>query len=165
MLNQQLPIQTYRRDHFYVSTDAAKLDIEMIHDYLCNRSYWAKEIAKERVIRLVNHSFCFGVYVVDNGEYRQIGFARAVTDFTTCAYISDLFILEAYRGFGLGKWLVECMLNSPELQGLRKWMLHTQDAHTLYTRFGFQPYAVPENYLEFRPKSTPPAPPTALDQP
>ncbi len=152
MLNQQFSIQTNHRGKFIVSTDAAKLNITFIHDFLSNRSYWAKGISKERVVRLVNHSFCFGVYEVKNDKENQVGFARAGTDFTTCAYISDLFILESYRGKGLGKWLVDCMISSPDLQGLRKWMLHTQTAHTLYTRFGFQPYAMPENYLELRPK-------------
>ncbi len=152
MLNQQVPIQTSQRDEFLISTDASKLNIEFIHDFLSNRSYWAKGISKERVIRLVQYSFCFGVYDVKDGKESQVGFARAVTDFTTCAYISDLFILESYRGRGLGKWLVACMIGSPDLQGLRKWMLHTSTAHTLYTRFGFQPSATPENYLELRPK-------------
>ena len=151
MLNQQIPIQTNQRDGFLISTDVSKLNIEFIHDFLSNRSYWAKGVSKERVARLVKYSFCFGVYDVENDEENQVGFARTVTDFTTCAYISDLFILESYRGRGLAKWLVDCMISSPDLQGLRKWMLHTQTAHTLYTRFGFQPYAMPENYLELRP--------------
>ena len=151
MINQLFPPQILHRGNFFVSTEYQKLDIHIVHDYLCNQSYWAKGVSFEQVKRSVEYSFCFGVYVVEEGSELQIGFARVMSDFTTFAYIADVFILETYRGHGLGKWLVECILSHPELQNLRRWTLNTKDAHTLYTRFGFKPITNPEESLIFRP--------------
>ncbi|HEX6386774.1 MAG TPA: GNAT family N-acetyltransferase [Anaerolineae bacterium] len=146
--NHQFPIQEYRRTGFVVSTDPNRLDVDVIHNFLANEAYWSPGIAREVVARAMEHSLCFGVY---DGDGRQVGFARVITDFTTFAYLADVFMLRPYRGQGLGKWLVECMLAHPELQGLRKWTLNTQDAHGLYRRFGFQPNPHPENHLVYRP--------------
>jgi GNAT superfamily N-acetyltransferase len=124
----------WRRDDGYViSTDPALLDVGMIHDFLAHRSYWAQEIPLELVRRSIEHSLCFGLYA--GGE--QAGFARVVTDFAVFAYLGDVFVLEAHRGRGLGTWLVETAVGCPELQGLRRWDLATNDAHELYRRFGF----------------------------
>lgn len=144
-------IQTYRRDNYLISTDVDKLDIDMIHTYLAEESYWSAGISREKVARFVLYSLCFGVYDRCETGDRQIGFARTVTDYTTFAYLADVFILDAYRGHGLGKWLVASILSHPDVQGLRRWSLRTADAHSLYTRFGFRPYDKPANQLDFRP--------------
>jgi GNAT superfamily N-acetyltransferase len=119
---------------YKVSTDKDRLDLDMVHDFLSNRSYWAVGISPEAVERSVENSLCFGVYCAG----QQVGFARVVTDFATIAYIGDLFILEAHRGKGLGKRLVRTIMEHPDLQGLRLWLLGTQDAHGLYEKFGFK---------------------------
>jgi GNAT superfamily N-acetyltransferase len=121
-------------DGYDISTDKERLDVAMIHDFLSNRSYWAKGIPLEVVRRSIEHALCFGVYHAD----AQVGFARVVTDFSTIAYIGDLFILEQHRGKGLGKRLVKTIMEHPGLQGLRLWLLGTQDAHGLYEKFGFR---------------------------
>lgn len=139
-------IQEYHRDNFLISTDPDRLDLDTIHHYLAHESYWAQGVARETVARSLAHSLCFGVYDGD----QQIGLARVITDHATFAYVADVFILEAYRGQGLGKWLVECLLAHPECQGLRKWTLDTEDAHGLYEPFGFQP-APPGKHMVFRP--------------
>lgn len=144
-------IQTYQRDNFLISTDVDKLDIDMIHTYLAQESYWSAGISREKVTRFVRYSLCFGVYDQQVIGDQQIGFARVVTDYTTFAYLADVFILDAYRGRGLGKWLVASILSHPDVQGLRRWSLRTADAHSLYTRFGFKSYAKPANQLDYRP--------------
>ncbi len=118
---------------FYISTDRSLLDIDMIYNYLAGESYWAKNIPRDVVERSIANSFCFGVY----HKGQQIGFAKLITDKATFAYLGDVFILEAYRGKGLSKWLVETMQAHPEMQGLRRWILATRDAHKLYERFGW----------------------------
>ena len=120
------------RDGFTVSTDPARLDVDAIHACL-TRSYWAAGIPRDVVDRSLRHSVCFGLYHGD----AQVGFARAVTDFATFAYVADVFILEDHRGRGLSKWLMECILDHPDLKDVRRWHLVTRDAHGLYARFGF----------------------------
>jgi GNAT superfamily N-acetyltransferase len=161
-INQLFPSYTCYLDHFLISTDAAMLDIDMIHDYLANHSYWARGRSKALVSRFVRFSTCFGVYDLSDNHTKQVGFARTVTDFSTFAYLADVFILPDYQRRGLGKWLVASIMAHPELQNLRKWTLQTRDAHTLYTRFGFAPHPVPENYLEFRPNQKPSGEETAV---
>jgi GNAT superfamily N-acetyltransferase len=137
-----------RRAGFLVSTDPSLLDLALIHGFLSGRSYWAGGIPLEVVRRSVEGSLCFGLYE----EGRQVGFARVVTDRTTFAYLADVFIVEEYRGRGLSKWLLEGVLGHPALQGLRRFLLGTRDAHGLYQRFGFTPLADPDRFLEvFRP--------------
>jgi GNAT superfamily N-acetyltransferase len=121
------------REEFLISTDRSLLDIDAIHSYLSKESYWAMNIPREVVERSIQHSLCFGVY---DGK-QQIGFARLITDQATFAYLADVFILEAYRGKGLSKWLMETMHAHPGLQGLRRWVLGTKDAHGLYEQFGW----------------------------
>jgi GNAT superfamily N-acetyltransferase len=142
------PHEVGRRDDFLVSTDPALLDLPLLHDFLANRSYWAAGRPLEVVRRSLDHSLCFGLY--ERG--RQVGFARVVTDRATFAWLCDVFVLEQYRGRGLGKWLVECVLGHPTLQKLRRVLLGTLDAHGLYARYGFTPLADPSRFLEvFRP--------------
>jgi GNAT superfamily N-acetyltransferase len=137
-------ILEYTQDGFTISTDPARLDVAAIHDFVSTRSYWAQRRPLEVVQTAIAHSLCYGVY---DGA-RQAGFARVVTDYATFAWLCDVFILEDYRGRGLGKWLVTCIVAHPELQHLRRWMLATRDAHTLYARVGFQPLSAPERWME-----------------
>ncbi len=118
---------------FYISTDKSKLDIRMIHDFLKN-SYWAENIPLTIVEKAIKNSLCFGLY---EGK-SQVGFARVITDYATSALLKDVFILEPYRGQGLGKWFVEFILKYPELRDVQRWLLGTKDAHGLYRRYGFK---------------------------
>jgi len=137
-------IVEHRRDQFLVSTDRARLDLDVIHGFLTN-CYWAKGVPREVVERSIEHSLCFGVY---DGSGAQVGFARVISDFATIAYVGDVFVLDTHRGRGLGKWLMECITQHPALQGLRRWILTTRDAHGLYAQVGFAPVKSPERYME-----------------
>jgi GNAT superfamily N-acetyltransferase len=134
----------HRRGEFVISTDPARLDLEMIHEFLTN-CYWARGIPRETVARSIEHSLCFGVY---DGNGAQVGLARVISDFATIAYLGDVFVLESHRGRGLSKWMMECVMQHPELQGLRRWILLTRDAHGLYEQYGFTPLKSPESYME-----------------
>lgn len=120
---------------YTISTDKDKLDLLVIHDFLSNRSYWAKNRSYETVVRSVENSLCFGMY---NESETMIGFARVVSDFAVFAYIMDVFILEEYRNKGLGKKLMDGIMKHPDLQGLQRIMLATKDAHEMYRKFGFK---------------------------
>jgi GNAT superfamily N-acetyltransferase len=126
-------IYTYNRDDYHISTDPDLLDLSVIHAYLSQQSYWAEGIPLAVVEKAVRHSFNFGLY---QGT-QQIGLARVITDFATFAYLCDVFVLPSYQAQGLAKWLMSCVMACPELQGLRRLMLMTKDAHGLYARFGF----------------------------
>lgn len=129
---------------YRISTDRAEMDLDAIHAYI-SRSYWAAGIPKAVMAKAIDNSLCFGVFTTA-GE--QIGFARMITDSATFAYMADVYILEAHRGKGLSKWLVEQMMAHPDLQGLRRINLATSDAHGLYQRFGFTALAAPEKMME-----------------
>jgi len=133
----------WRRGEYLISTDRSGLDLDVVHDFL-KRSYWAAGIPDEVVRRSVEGSLAFGVY---RGE-EQIGFARVVTDHAPFAYLADVFILEPHRGLGLGRWLTEVILSHPELQGIRRWMLATRDAHGLYREYGFTELELPGIFME-----------------
>lgn len=137
-------ISEWHRGEFLVSTDRARLDLDVIHPFLTN-CYWAKGIPRETVARSIEHSLCFGIY---DGSGAQVGFARVVSDLATVAYLGDVFVLETYRGRGLSKFLMECIMRHPALQGLRRWILLTRDAHGLYNQFGFTPLKSAERYME-----------------
>jgi GNAT superfamily N-acetyltransferase len=130
-------------ENFTITTDPARLDLDAVTDML-SRAYWAKGRTKQVIARYVEHSLVFGIYSGDC----QVGFARVVTDYTTFAWLCDVFIHEDYRGRGLGKWLMESILEHPELQGLRRFLLVTRDAHGLYAKYGFTPFAAPNNWME-----------------
>ncbi len=136
------PIRESRGD-YTISTDPARLDLDMIHAYV-HHSYWAAGRPREVMVRALRHSLNFGLYHSD----RQVGLARVITDYATFAYLCDVFILEEHRGAGLGKWLIEVVLAHPGLQGVRRWMLATRDAHELYARYGFTPLAAPDRQME-----------------
>ncbi len=123
----------YHRDSFTISTDPARLDLEVIHGYLYH-CYWSPGIPRAAVAQAIQHSLCFGLYE----ENKQIGFARVVTDYTSFAYLADVFVLPERRGDGLGVWLIECVIHCPALASLRSFVLATRDAHGLYRKFGFE---------------------------
>ena len=137
-------IAEYQRGEFTVSTDPARLDPDAIHNFLTN-CYWAKGVPRDVVARSIEHALCFGVY---DGSGAQVGFARVISDFATIAYVGDVFVLDTHRGRGLGKWLMESITQHPALQGLRRWILTTRDAHALYSQVGFTPVKFPERYME-----------------
>jgi GNAT superfamily N-acetyltransferase len=130
-----------------ISTDKARLDIPVIHDYLCNRSYWGQGRSIETVRKSIENSLCFGIYANDN---QLAGFARVISDFTIFAYLLDLFILEGHRQRGLGKWFVEHIIKDPVFKDIRLWRLDTRDAHELYRKYGFQEPAFSEKIMEKR---------------
>ena len=134
----------WRRGDYRVSDDRAALDRAAVHRFLAEDSYWAANIPRGVIDKAIDHSLCFGLY---RGQ-AQLGFARVVTDRATFGYLCDVFVEKAHRGAGLGKWLVECVLAHPDLQGLRRIALMTRDAHELYKPFGFKPLADSTRYLE-----------------
>jgi GNAT superfamily N-acetyltransferase len=134
---------TVQKDAYIISTDKERLDIPYIHNFLSVSSYWAENIPVQTVQRSVDGSICFGVYEAG----RQVGFARVVTDGATFAYLADVFIDEQYRGRGLSKWLMETIMSHPNLQGLRRFMLSTKDAHGLYAQYGFTPLSFVERWM------------------
>lgn len=132
------------RGEFLISTDRSRLDFKMIQRFLVEDSYWACERTPEQTATAIENSFCFGVY----HEEIQVGFARVVSDRATFAYLGDVFIIEEYRGRGLSKWLMGAIIGHPELQGLRRWVLATRDAHSLYEQFGFHQLVHPDRWME-----------------
>jgi GNAT superfamily N-acetyltransferase len=134
----------YFKDGYTISTETDRQDAKAIHSYL-TRSYWAEGIPLHTVARAINHSLCFGLF---DPAGQQVGLVRVVTDYTTYAYLCDVFVLEEHRGRGLSKWLMECVMSYPDLQGLRRWFLATKDAHGLYSQFGFQPITSPERFMQ-----------------
>ena len=133
-----------RQYAFEISTERARLDLGLIHSFLIEESYWARERTLEQTKTAIENSICFGVY---DGE-RQVAFARVVSDKATFAYIGDVFVVEGYRGRGVSKMLMQYIVEHPELQGLRRWVLATRDAHGLYEQFEFAPLRHPERWME-----------------
>ena len=136
--------ESFAKKGFAISTDKDLLDLEMIYNYLGKESYWSKGIAVERVHTSIANSMCFGVYA----DGKQVGCARVVTDKAIFAYLCDVFVLDSHKGLGLSKWLLQTIRNHPELQGLKRWMLATADAHGLYKQFGFGPLTKPDNWMD-----------------
>lgn len=127
-----------------ISTDRARLDLGLIHRYLCEESYWAKGIPRELVERSIAHSLCFGAY---DGS-AQVAFARVITDYATFAYVADVFVLPSHRRRGVSKAIMRAIREHPELQRLRRWHLVTRDAHGLYEQFGFRAVATRARHME-----------------
>ncbi len=132
-----------RRGGYLVSTDAARLDLDLIYGFL-SRSYWAEAIPRDLVARSISNSLSFGLYEWES----QVGFARVISDRATFAYLADVFVVESHRGRGLSKWLLQAILTHPNLQGLRRLSLVTRDAHGLYTQFGFTALDAPQRHME-----------------
>lgn len=134
----------WQRGDYSISTDRARLDLPLIHEYLSAESYWATGRSLEVVRKSIENSLCFGVYQGND----LAGFARVVTDYATFAWVADVFVLLEHRGQGLSTWLMEVILSHPELQGFRRWVLSTKDAQGLYERYGFQSLRRPERWME-----------------
>jgi len=134
----------WRRGSHRISTDRARLQVDVVHGWL-STSYWARGIPRATLERSIESSLCFGIY---EEAGRQVGFARVVSDFATFAWVGDVFVAEEARGRGLAAWLMEVVAAHEDLQGLRRWILSTRDAHGLYEKTGFRPLARPENFLE-----------------
>jgi len=137
-------IPTTNDSSFQVSTDRTRLDVPMIYRFLSENSTWAVGISRDVVERAIDNSLCFGGYL----DGRQVAFARVVTDYATLANLVDVFVVPEFRGHGYGKQLVRVVMDHPSLQGLRRFMLNTSDAHSLYARFGFAPPQRPETIME-----------------
>jgi GNAT superfamily N-acetyltransferase len=140
---------TVYKDDYCISTNRAKLDVNAIHNFLSTQSYWCQNIPVETVIKSIDNSLNFGLYYED----QQIGFARIISDFSTMAYLADVYVLPEHRGKGLSKWMMQVIMSHPELQGLRRWMLLTADAHGLYKQFGWKEIANPDRYMELHNKN------------
>ena len=136
--------QVWVREGYEISCERARLDLGRIHRFISEESYWGKGRSPEVVRRSVENSLPFGVYRGDE----LVGFARVVTDYATFAWLADVFILQEHRGRGLSKWLMEVILGHTELQGFRRWVLATKDAHELYRKFGFIDLHRPERWME-----------------
>jgi GNAT superfamily N-acetyltransferase len=139
-----LKIRITHRNEYTISTDKDKLDIVSIHKFLANETDWANKIPIETLKKSIENSLNFGLYY----KNKQIGFARIISDYSTIAYLGDVYILEAHRGNGLSKWLLNEIMQHPNLQGLRRWILLTNTAEWLYKKFGFKNIANPEFYME-----------------
>ena len=135
---------TWHRGEYSISSDRARLDLKLIHDYLSQQTYWATGRSLEVVARSIENSLPFGIY---KGA-ALVGFARIVTDYATFAWVADVFVLPEHRGQGLSKWLMEIIIAHPQLQGFRRWVLATKDAHGLYEQYGFIKLHRPERWME-----------------
>ncbi len=129
---------------FFITTDPSKLDISAIHDFLSNHSYWSRNIPFEKVKTSIDNSLNFGLF----NKGRQIGYARIISDFSTIAYLGDVYVLDEFRGQGHSKWLMEKVMAHPNLQGLRRWILLTGTAHELYKKYGWTSIASPDKWME-----------------
>jgi len=132
------------KDSLTVSTNPSLLEIDTIHDYLCNHSYWARNRSSETVRQSINTSLCFGVYT----QNTQIGFARVITDYSVFAFILDVFVLEHHQGQGIGKLLIQAIMAHPDLQTKLLWSLATKDAHGLYSKYGFTELTNPSHWMQ-----------------
>lgn len=138
-----MQLEQYDRLPYLISTDPARLDAAAIQRYLA-ASYWAEAIPIDVVRRSLEGSLCFGLYAPEG----QVGLARVITDRATFAYLCDVYVLPEHQGRGLGRWLMECVMGSPQLRGLRRWMLVTRDAHRLYEGVGFRAVSNPAGIME-----------------
>ena len=137
-------IQQLLDEGYFISTDQQLIDFDAVYNFLENESYWSAGVTEDRLRRAISNSFCFGIYQ----NNKQAGLARVVTDKATFAYLCDVFILTEHRGKGLSKWLVKTIREHPELQGIRRWMLATADAHGLYAQYGFSPITKADRWME-----------------
>ena len=138
-----IEILNAQRGDYRITTDRNQLDLEAVHDYLCNHSYWNRGVPLERVQIAADHSLNYSLFYLD----QQVGYARVITDYCQIAYLGDVFILEAHRGHGLGKWLIDTVHSHPNLQNLRNWLLGTRDAHGLYRQFGWDSLVEPHRWM------------------
>ncbi len=130
---------------YLFSNDIKKTDLDVIYNFLAG-SYWAKDLSRRKIKKSIGNSYCVALYHYE----RQIGFARVVTDFSRFAYLADVFIVEEYQGKGLGKFMLKCILEDPNLKDVNRWLLSTQDAHGLYKKFGFGKLEKPQNFMRLK---------------
>lgn len=140
---------TITKNQFTLSTDTKKIDKKAVHHFLSTQAYWCLNIPFETVEKAIENSLCFGIYI----DKEQIGFARVITDYATIAYLGDVYILDTYRGNGLSKWLMETIMNTTELQHLRRWILLTRDAHELYRKYGWTNLEDDSKWMELHTKN------------
>lgn len=133
-----------KNGEYEIDTDRMRLDLAAIHRFLSKESYWAQNRTMEQTLTAVENSQCFGLY---RGK-QQVGFARVVTDRATFAYIGDVYVVDEHRGKGLSKWLMKMIIEQPDLQNLRRWVLATRDAHGLYEKYEFAPLRHPDRWME-----------------
>ena len=138
----------WKNGEFTIDTVKSRLQVDAIQSFLTAESYWAQTRTREQTETAIENSICFGLFHGD----RQIGFARVVSDQATFAYLGDVFVIDKFRGRGLSKWLMKTIIEHPDLQGLRRWVLATRDAHGVYEKFGFEPLKHPTRWME-RPAS------------
>lgn len=145
----------WEKGEYFISTDKEKLDIHLIFSFLSQESYWAKGIPRKVVEQsIAGSALCFGIYHQNaEGQVKQVGFARVISDLTSFAYLCDVFVIPDYRGQELSKWLIEVITQYPELTGVRRFMLATADAHSLYAKYGFQPIDAPERLMQILRKN------------
>lgn len=151
------PVIEYKKEDYLLTTDKSKIDLPAVHYYLSKESYWAQNIPLDILKTSIDNSITFSILK----ENDQAGFARVVTDFSVFAYIADVYIAVQYRGKGLSKWLMKSIIETPELQIIRRWMLMTHDAHGLYKKYGFKNLEHPERAMEITKPAiynTPPKP-------
>jgi len=141
--NGKMEMIEWKKYDYLISTDKSKIDLNVVHNFLTH-SYWSENISKELVQKSIDNSLCFAVYHCGD----LVGFARVISDFTTFAYLADVFILPEQRGKGLSKWLIQVIIDHPDLQGLRRFTLATRDAHGLYAQFGFTLFDKPEGWMQ-----------------
>ena len=141
--NGKMEMIEWKKDDYLISTDRSKIDLNVVHNFL-TYSYWSENISKELVQKSIDNSLCFAVYHCED----LVGFARVISDFATFAYLGDVFILPEQRGKGLSKWLMQVIIDHPDLQGLRRFTLATRDAHGLYAQFGFTLFDKPERWMQ-----------------
>ena len=134
----------WQQGEFRITTDPAAISVATVHRFLSVDAYWSKGIPRETLERSFAGSICFSMLT----GVKQVGFARVISDRATIAYLGDVFVLEEFRGRGLSKWLINCVVNHPELRNLRRWILATADAHGLYAQFGFTPLKAPDRWME-----------------
>ena len=140
-----------RMNTFLLSTDPKKIQIDRVHRYLSEESYWCVKIPKKTVIKAIENSLCFSVFQVDqNDQLLQVAFCRVVTDFATFGWVCDVYVEKEFRGFGLSKWMVKEIVDHPDLQGLRRLCLATVSAHKLYEKYGFKVTQTPGSWMEIK---------------
>lgn len=133
-----------RKGDYEIDTDKRRLDLAAIQSFLSQEAYWAKSRTMEQTLTAIENSLCFGLY---HGR-QQVGFARVVTDRATFAYVGDVYVLGEHRGRGLSKWLMQTIVDQPDMQNLRRWLLATRDAHGLYAQYGFNALVHPDRWME-----------------
>jgi GNAT superfamily N-acetyltransferase len=137
-------MQEIKTEQLEISTDRERFDVDLIHRFLTEEAYWARDRTHEQTKIAIENSLCFGAFIGD----QLVGFGRVVSDFATFAYVGDVFVLEEFRGHGISKSLMHAMVEHPDLQGLRRWVLATKDAHGLYEQFEFSSLRFPERWME-----------------